>query len=134
MNIDDLLFIIRYMPKALYQTTKQTLLGAAVGLLIGYANEEHLSLFAKEHHDAVDFPKSHVPDAEEFLHFSTGPRNRVTPPIRDYLLPYSTLIGASSGLLFACCTVPRDFIYHLNKNRCERELFDPMREVVVKTR
>lgn len=119
------------MPRALYQTTKQVLLGAAVGLLIGYANEEHLSLFAKEHHDAVDLPQSHVPDAEEFLHFSIGPRNRVTPPIRDYLLTYSTLIGASSGLFFACCTVPRDFICHLNESRREREPSDPMLDGVV---
>ncbi|CEG55639.1 hypothetical protein [Legionella fallonii] len=121
--LDDLLFTIRYAPKAAAKTIAYALCGATLGYGISYTCTESLKHFAEDHHDEVDLTDSYVRDDEQFLHVSRDQRfNQVTPPISDFIPYYAAIVGAGAGTLFAVSKVTCEFKEQLEEDRARRTL------------
>ncbi len=120
---DDLLFVIRYMPKALKKTLTFGFIGAVVGYGASYVLTESLNQFAEKNHSAVDLTDNYVANDEKFLHFSRNPHyNQNTPAIEEFIPYYSALVGASAGTLFALTRIPGEFREQLIDDRHRRAL------------
>ncbi len=120
---DDLLFVVRYMPKVLKKTLTFGFIGAVTGFGISYVFTESLNQFAEKNHNAVDPSGNYVANDEKFLHFSRNQyHNQKTPTIEEFLPYYSALVGAGAGTLFALSTVPNDFREQLAGDRERRAL------------
>jgi hypothetical protein len=120
---DDLLFVVRYMPKILTTTLKYGFYGAVFGLGASYVFTASLSRYAEENHDAVDLTDRYVANDEAFLKFSRNQHfNQHTPPIYEFIPVYGAIVGACAGTLFSLSKVSDDFSKQLNEGKEIRKL------------
>lgn len=120
---DDLLFAIRFAPKALTQILAFSLIGAAVGYGSSYLFAKNLNQFADKNHNAVDLTDSYVANDEKFLRFSRDEHyNKITPAIEEFIPYYSAMLGVGAGTLFALSRIPSDFREQLAEHRENRAL------------
>lgn len=126
--LNDLLFIIRYPPKAMPKLIKYAFCGAIIGYTVAYLRPHQLSNFAKQHHDAVDITGEYVADENQFLHASRDVKfNQVTTPISTILPGYAAAIGAGAGF-FAGILRSRHEMYQ--QLEADRELRSPLNSLV----
>lgn len=120
--ISDLVFIIRYTPKALTTVSKYCFLGALVGWSSCYILQESWNNFAREHHSTIDPGRTYVPEDERYLKFSRHSQfNQVTPPIGEALPLYASLVGAGAAGFFALNQVVHDLGNKLHDDRIIRQ-------------
>lgn len=120
---DDLLFAVRFVPKALTKMFAFSLIGATAGYGSSFVFTKSLNQFAEKNHSAVDLTNSYVANDEKFLHFSRNEHhNRTTPAIEEFIPYYSAIIGAGAGTLFALSQIPETFKEQLAEDRARRAL------------